>query len=130
MVKICNISDLSEVNKFINRWDKNCVVRLRNILIEPHSFVISDEDQSMYLLIEARSPRVAIIHMYCDKQSRGKKMIKFIKEVKEWVRDNTELEFFFNYTKDKKAKFIMNYTGSKSIGIYRGFTVFKQTIKR
>jgi len=130
MVERCNLTHLAEINAFMSEWEGENLVRIRGLLKDPLSHILSHRDKSIYFILEAKSPKVAAIHLYCDKASRGKKMVDFINEAREWIKSSTDFKFIFNYTEDFQARMIMKCCGSKDIGVYRGSTVFKQVIDR
>ena len=130
MVKVCKLTDLAEIESFVSEWEGDIIVTIRKFLVHPDCYVLSSRDKSIYFFLEAKCKRSAIMHIYCAKESRGMKMFRFIKEVKEWGLENTDFQFVFNYTNDHRVKFIMKYLGSKRIGEYRGQTVYKQVVRR
>ena len=126
----CTILDLADINKFISKWEGDQLELLRNYFVVSNCYILSSKDKSIYFLLEAKSKQSAVMHIYVAKESRGLKMFRFIKEVKEWGYNSTGFRYIFNYTDDHRVKLLMRKLGSKNIGEYKGYTVYKQVMKR
>ena len=129
MVMVCTLLNLWEIKEFISEWDGEQLLQVRNVLLDPRSFILSNRDKTIYYILIAKSDIVAVQHIYVAKGSRGKQMFKWIKEVQKWGKDNTKFRFVFNYTTDYRVKMIMKYFGSKHIGVYKGHDVYRTEVR-
>lgn len=99
-----------------------------DLLKETHSLITS---RTTYILVDninldkclivEEDDQNCIIHIYSDEAQRGKALIEFVDECKEWARENKNYEDIINYVEvsDRPLKFLMRYLGSKPTGIIK-----------
>ena len=87
-----DLTNLGEIAKAVSKWVEDSIFEVREYLLKPNSYILSSIDKSIYLLIDGKSSRVADTHMYCSRSSRGKAMIQFVDEAREWIKS---LSWFF-----------------------------------
>lgn len=128
MVESLGIIDIPEIAKFISNWEIDPTVTIRRIMSDSRSHILRNKDKDIYYLLQAKSNRVAIQHIYVAPGARGKKMFRFIDEVKQWGKENTEFRFIFNYTNDDRVKRIMPLLGGKYLGDLGADSIYRVEI--
>jgi hypothetical protein len=126
-----SLLDLWDINEFISSLGRPAVRTmkpLRDILIDKFSYVLSLEDKPIVLILERRSKLTANLHLYCGKESRGREVVEFIKDVNKYVK-KTDLKYVFNYTNDRRVKMLMGcFDNSKHIGTYKCYSVYRSEV--
>lgn len=128
MVRELGLIDIPEIAEFIARWEIDPTIKIRLMMYDPRTKILTNEDRDIYYLLIAKTDTVAVQHIYTLPEARGKKMFQFIRDIRVWVKDNTNLRFVFNYTDDIKVKRIMPYFGSEYLGDVRGQAVYRTEV--
>ena len=123
-----NILTLWEVSTFIDTFGCDLEGHLRDILLDKNSFVYSNEERSITILIERLTMKTARVHIYASPGSRGRTVLNFVDEV--WVEiRKTPIKYVFNYTKDLRVMFLMGSTKrSRRLGVRKGNTIYRTEV--
>lgn len=95
MVKPATIINIAEVSEVIREHHVNPEeIMCSRLLILSDQFLVFVRD-SMLILLEIQSSDVLELHVYCNRENRGRPFVEFLKEVDMYLKTETNFSTVF-----------------------------------